>query len=122
MLKMLENKMNPENEKWLEKQLKSEPYIAEDDFVSKVMDQVDADYSKVRFQRKIILFSTYAISIVIFLFATPWKWFTEQIIAGRTEILNTFNNTNEMQTPFMTVSIIFIITFFVIVLGLEQRN
>lgn len=122
MLKILEDKMNNENEKWLEEQLKSEPYIAHDDFVNNIMEKVDAEYSKERFQRKTILITTYVISMAIFLFATPWKWLTEQITAGRTEILNTFNAANDMQTPFMAVSLIFIITFFVIVFGLEQRN
>ncbi len=121
MLKMLEDKMKHENDKWLEDQLKSEPKIAEDDFFNLVMDDVKAIHARSGARRKIVLFSTYLIAFVTFAIVTPWQWISTQISSGRAEILNNFSAGAEMQTPIMTLSVIFIISFLGVVLGLEQK-
>ena len=121
MLKMLEDKMEHENDKWLEDQLKTEPPIAEDDFVTRVMQDVEESHSKAGARRKIILFSTYLISFLVFALVTPWQWFSSQISMGRAELVSNLSVGADMQIPFVTLSLIFIAVFFGVVLGLEQK-
>ncbi len=113
--------MKHENDKWLEEQLTTPPSIENADFVNRVMDEVGKSHSKAHSQRKLILFSTYVISISIFLVITPWDWLSMQLNASRMELLSTFSTNGEMQTSLMTISVIFIISFFGVVLGLEQK-
>lgn len=120
MLKILDDMMKNENDKWLEEQLKSKPEIADDDFVARVMNDVDTSHASGFSRRKVILFSTYLFSFVIFAFVTPWEWLSTKLSAGRLELLSSFSSSAEMQSSIMTISIIFIVSFFAVVLGLEQ--
>lgn len=121
MLKILDKKMKQENDRWLEEQLILKPEIPDDDFLSRVMDEVETSHAKGLSQRTIILFSTYLVAFVILMIVTPWNWITAQISVGRMEILNAFSSTADLKAPFISMSVIFIISFFAVVLGLEQK-
>lgn len=121
MLKMLDEKMKQENDRWLEEQLALKPEIPDDDFLSRVMDEVETSHAKGLSQRTIILFSTYLAAFVMLIAVTPWSWISTQISVGRTELLSAFTTTADIQTPFISISVIFIISFFAVVLGLEQK-
>ncbi len=121
MLKMLEDKMEHENDKWLEEQLKSEPKVTDNDFVNRVMDQVEETHSHAGTKRKVILFSTYLIAIVTFALVTPWQWLSAKLSFARMDLLNNFTAGAEMQVPIMALSVIFIVSFFGVVIGIEQK-
>lgn len=122
MLKTMEDKMKHENDKWLERQMKTTPSIDENDFSSSVMENIELYRVKKREERRTILQLAYVISVLFFLLLTPWNWLTAKISESQPLLSNLVSGASETSFSLLSVSILFIVIISTFVMGQESSR
>ena len=83
MLKILEEKMNSENDKWLEEQLSNTPQDGDDSFTAHIMEKIDHHRARETRKRQAILTGVYLAALIVFIIVTPWSWLGQRLADGQ---------------------------------------
>ena len=117
----MDEKMEHEEDKWLEQQLKATPDIDQDGFSARIMDEVKVYQSNQARTRKSILLTTYVVSFVLFMLITPWSWLIAKINAVQLDISGLLSLNSDSQIPLIGIAVLFVILFTVYIFGQETN-